>query len=58
MKKNYRVAIRVTRELYDRLQRLAMQNRSDSISQEARILLEKALGIKRKSTMPTTTNVA
>lgn len=51
MVKTERLAIRITEELKDRLAGLAMVNHSDSLSQEARRILEKALGIKR--TKPT-----
>jgi len=47
MVKTERLAIRITEELKDRLAGLAMENHSDSLSQEARRILEKSLGIKR-----------
>ncbi len=48
MRKDYRLAIRTSQEVYEKLKERAFLNRSDSVSQEARIILEKELGIKRQ----------
>jgi len=47
MVKAERLAIRITKELKERLAGLAQENHSDSLSLEARRILEKSLGIKR-----------
>jgi hypothetical protein len=47
MKKTHRIAFRTSEEVRDRLKEQAYLNQRDSMSQEARAIIEKALGIKR-----------
>lgn len=47
MRKTHRLTLRTSEELRDRLAARAMESGRDSMSKEAHIILEKALGIKR-----------
>jgi hypothetical protein len=47
MRKDTRISIRTSREMHDRLKDRANVHGSDNLSLEARLILEKALGIKR-----------
>lgn len=47
MKKTHRIGIRITDEMRDKLCVMAHTNDAESMSQEVRRILHKALGIKR-----------
>jgi hypothetical protein len=47
MRKTHRLHIRTSKEVYDRLKQRAYANATDNLSIEARLILEKALGVKR-----------
>jgi len=47
MRKTHRLTLRTSQEVHQLLQERADANGRDSMSQEVRFILEKALGIKR-----------
>jgi hypothetical protein len=47
MRKTHRVTFRTTKEVRDKLIKLAYENQRDSMSQEAHAIIERSLGIKR-----------
>jgi hypothetical protein len=47
MRKTHRITFRTSEEVRDKLVEQAYENNRDSMSQEARAIIEKALGIKR-----------
>lgn len=47
MKKSHRLHIRTSQEIHEKLRLKANKSGTDNVSLEARLILEKSLGIKR-----------